>query len=99
MIGLHLVGKSDLAARLAAAVEVKAAQSTTAISRAHLAAAAEGAGAAWLHAALDGILTADEGSLPETLKRITGIGHTSGWDALAGAVTVFREVMGTAPSR
>jgi hypothetical protein len=93
MIGLHLVGKPDLAARLSAAVLIEAARFTTAISQAHLAAAAEGGGSEWLHAALDGVLAGDAESLPRALRKVGQIGHTSGWDALAGAVTVFAETL------
>lgn len=96
MIGLHLVGRPDLAARLWAAVQTKVAALSTAISRAHLAAAGEGAAAAGLHEALNGILATDGGSLPSALARVGQIGHTSGWDALAGAVTVFGQVLETA---
>ena len=87
MIALHLLGEPGLANRLGGIVETTA---TTAISAAHLAAAAEGSGSAPLHAALGAILAGDIGSIPEALQDVARIGHTSGFDALAGAVTVFR---------
>jgi hypothetical protein len=54
---------------------------TSAISAAHLAAAAAGEGHEALHRVLNGELDLDA---------LDAVGHTSGWDALAGAVAVMR---------
>ena len=54
---------------------------TSAISAAHLAAAAAGEGHEALHSVLDGELDLDA---------LDAVGHTSGWDALAGAAAVFQ---------
>ena len=91
MIGLQIVGRSDLSESLFGIVEEKVARCSNVISAAHLAAAAEGAGGEWLHAALNGILAGDVGLLPAALTNVGRMGHTSGWDALAGSITVFRE--------
>ena len=91
MIGLQLVGRSDLSDLLFEIVERKVTLRSNAISAAHLAAAAEGAGGEWLHAALNGTLAGDVGLLPTALANVGRMGHTSGSDALAGAITVFRE--------
>ena len=53
---------------------------TSAISAAHLAAAATGQAHEALHRILDGDLD---------LKALDAVGHCSGWDALAGAVAVL----------
>ena len=45
-----------------------------------------------LHAALNALVTGRADDLPAELERIEEIGHTSGWDALAGAVTALRSV-------
>lgn len=91
MIGLQVVGRSDLSELLFGIVKGKVALRSNAISAAHLAAAAEGAGGEWLHAALNGTLAGDVGLLPTALTNVGRMGHTSGWDALAGVITVFRE--------
>ena len=91
MIGLRAVDRFDLSEQLFAVVEEKVARRSNSISAAHLAAAAEGAGGEWLHAALNGTLAGDVGLLPAALTNVGRIGHTSGWDALAGAITVLRE--------
>lgn len=54
---------------------------TSAISAAHLAAAAAGEGHEALHAVLNGELDLDA---------LDAVGHTSGWDALAGAAAVLK---------
>ena len=97
MIGLQLVGRSDLSKLLFENVEGKVALRSNAISAAHLAAAAEGAGGEWLHGALNGILTGDVELLPTALTNVGRMGHTSGLDALAGAITVFREWLACEP--
>ena len=97
MIGLQIVGRSDLSESLFGIVEEKVARCSNAISAAHLAAAAEGAGGEWLHAALNGILAGDVGLLPAALTNVGRMGHTSGWDALAGSITVFREWLACEP--
>jgi hypothetical protein len=53
---------------------------TSAISAAHLAAAAAGQAHEALHEVLNGSLD---------FKRLDDVGHTSGWDALAGATAVI----------
>ena len=97
MISLRAVGRSDLAELLFGIVEEKVVRHSNAISAAYLAAAAEGAGGEWLHAALNGILAGDVGLLPTALNNVGRIGHTSGWDALAGAITVFRKWLACQP--
>jgi hypothetical protein len=87
MIALHLVRAPEPAARLYGAI---AAEATDGISLAHLAAAAEGAGCAALHAALDGVLAGDLAEMPARAAALGRIGHTSGWDALAGAAVALR---------
>jgi hypothetical protein len=63
---------------------------TTDIAGAHLAAAADGLGAAALHDALASILSGDAAALPAALARLDTVGHSSGWDGLAGALLVMR---------
>jgi Protein of unknown function (DUF2877) len=86
MIALHALGRGARAARLAAWALPLAETRTGAISRAHLACAAAGEGSAALHDFLAASLTGDTAALAETVAALGAIGHSSGWDMLAGAV-------------
>lgn len=86
MIALRTFGQGGAADRLAAWALPLARARTGAISTAHLASAAEGEGAAALHETLAALGTPGAPGLDARLDAIDAIGHTSGWDALAGAV-------------
>jgi hypothetical protein len=86
LVALHSLGASSVARSLAAEVLVRASQRTSEISRAHLGAAADGEGLAPLHAVLAILCTSGASGMSESLSAIDAIGHTSGWDALAGVV-------------
>lgn len=90
LIALRLLNRGALGARLWTGLEAAAARRSLDLSVAHLCAAAAGRGSAALHAALNAIVTGRTDDLPAVLERIEEIGHTSGWDALAGAVTALR---------
>jgi hypothetical protein len=90
MVALHLTGCGDTARRLSDAIKANSDLYCNPISASHLEAAAEGSCSAPIHAVLSAILAADTSTLSVNLARIGGIGHTSGWDTLAGAVTVLR---------
>lgn len=92
MIALRAFGHVGAADRLAADLLPPAPERTSTISLAHLRAAADGEGAAALHDALAGVARADEAALVEALRRLDRIGHSSGWDALAGAVAMLRAI-------
>ena len=78
---LHAAGRTTQARRLAAWALPLAREATGRISNAHLACAAEGECG---EAVNDAIVALLSGEVPD-LDRIDAIGHTSGWDALAGA--------------
>ena len=63
---------------------------TSAISAAHLAAAASGQVHEALHDVLDRLSAWRAGELRPSLARLDAVGHTSGWDALAGIAAVAR---------
>ncbi len=84
LIALHHLGAGDVARSLAAEALPRAEQRTNEISRAHLAAAAGGEGLAPLHAVLSSLCASKETRLGPCLSGVDTIGHTSGWDALAG---------------
>jgi uncharacterized protein DUF2877 len=86
VVALHAFGHRDAARRFAAWLLPLAQRETHPVSVAHLVAATEGFGSAALHACLH---DAAEAADPRAnLERISAIGHTSGWDALAGALAV-----------
>lgn len=85
LLALHAVGRPDVADRLAEWALGLAAKRTNPISRAHLAAAAEGSGAEAVHRTVNAVMAADRDAMPAALAAVEGIGHTSGWDALTGA--------------
>jgi hypothetical protein len=80
MVALRMDERGAQADALWRWLEPRLAERTSAISAAHLAAAAQGEAHEALHAVLAG---ADPALLD-------GVGHCSGWDALAGALAVYR---------
>jgi len=96
LCALHACGQTDRARALARCVMPLAASNTSRISRAHLACAAEGecgeAVARILHALLSG-----QTELEAPLQAVAAVGHTSGWDALAGIVLAL-EAMNAGPA-
>ena len=81
LIALHALARDAQAGALWRWLQPRLAAATSAISAAHLAAAAEGEGHEALHQVLQG--TAPPSALD-------AVGHCSGWDALAGAAAVLR---------
>jgi hypothetical protein len=84
LVALRYLGAHEVARSLASEVLHRARQRTNEISRAHLAAAAEGEGLAPLHDLLAKLGTVGAIRGGACLSAIDAIGHTSGWDALAG---------------
>jgi hypothetical protein len=89
-VALQLLDRPDLAEALWNGMRGALETGTNAISRAHLAAAARGLGGAAVHGILNDLLTGKSDALAARLAAIDRIGHTSGWDALAGAVVALR---------
>jgi hypothetical protein len=89
LVALALVGRIALRDRLWRALHRAIAERTTEISRAHLAAAAEGQGGAQLHSALSAIMRGASAGIEGACAALGGVGHTSGWDALAGGLLVL----------
>ncbi|MGE0849855.1 MAG: DUF2877 domain-containing protein [Hyphomicrobiaceae bacterium] len=88
LVALHAIGEVDAARDLRAAIAPAAPLATTPLSAAFLRAAAEGHSSEALHRAIIALL--EHQSVARYVKVVAGIGHTSGWDALAGAVLVLR---------
>lgn len=89
MIALHAVGEPGIAARIADWVLPLNPCLTGKISAAHLACAAGGQGAGAVHRTLEALGRSDAAALSRALTGIDRIGHSSGWDALAGAVVIL----------
>lgn len=85
LVALHVLGCRATAARLADWALPLARMHTGAISVAHLACAAAGEGCAALHDVLVALVMPNADGLREALASLTAIGHSSGWDMLAGA--------------
>jgi hypothetical protein len=81
LVALRLTGRSMQAEGLWRWLQPRLKERTSAISAAHLAAAAAGEAHEALHEALNGSLD---------FARLDAVGHCSGWDALAGAAAVLK---------
>jgi hypothetical protein len=92
LIALSLTKEDAARDALWRSIEPSLADRTHEISRAHLAAAAKGLGAATLHELLRAIITGRTSAIAGALGAATQVGHTSGWDALAGAVSALRSL-------
>ena len=90
LVALAAIGRTGLRDRLWRALAPLLAQRTVDISRAHLAAAAEGFGSACLHRALNAILAGAADDIAVAIAALASVGHTSGMDALAGVLAVLR---------
>ena len=90
MIVLHQLGQRAMVRPIAGLIGQVGGRATTQISLAHLEAAAEGLGNVRLHETINGMVGGKQGVTDDLLSAIDRIGHCSGWDALAGAVTVLR---------
>jgi len=90
LIALSLIGRTRLRDRLWQALAPLLVRRTGHISRAHLAAAAAGLGSSALHAVLCAILAGRADAISVAVASIAGVGHTSGWDALAGSIAGLR---------
>lgn len=90
LVALRWLGRGAQADSLWRWLEPRLAAGTSAISAAHLAAAAGGEAHEALHEVLRDMSAWEAPDLLPALARLDAIGHTSGWDALAGIVAVAR---------
>lgn len=85
MATLHYLGRADIAGRLAQSVLPAAQTGTSLISASYLKCAADGQASAVLFDVLDCLTGGGEAALDDRLAAIGAVGHSSGWDTLAGA--------------
>jgi hypothetical protein len=90
LVALHAVGHAGMAAELYGALAVAAPMATSPISAAFLRAAAEGLGCEALHAAIAAVLEGEAEAVSDWAEALGRIGHTSGWDGMAGAMLVLQ---------
>ena len=88
LIALRALGWPQVADTLGWWLLPRARARTHAISYAHLASAAGGEGAAALHDTLATLCSPGAPGLRERADALTTLGHSSGWDAMAGMVLV-----------
>jgi hypothetical protein len=93
LIALHALGAHAAAGGLGTWLLARAGDRTHRISLGHLACAADGEGAGALHEALAAISSPGSPGLGRCLEALGQIGHSSGWDALAGVVAATRAVI------
>lgn len=98
LVALHAVGWTAVADSLARAISMAAQTATSPLSGAFLRAATRGFGSEALHATILALL-AGRTALAPHLEALDRIGHTSGWDALAGSVLVLQAFRTTAVQR
>jgi hypothetical protein len=96
MIALHCMGCDWLRDAFWSRLQASAATGTGPISYAHLEAAAQGYGHEALHWTLNTLLAGRAGDMRANLAAIGAIGHTSGWDALAGIVLALQALTAAA---
>ena len=90
LVALHAVDQTDMARALYAEIAKAAPSATSPLSAAFLRAAAEGLGCEALHAAIAAVLEGQSEALAGRVEALGRVGHTSGWDALAGALLVLQ---------
>jgi hypothetical protein len=90
LIALRAIGRADAVQDLDWQIASEAAGATTPLSCAFLRAAADGLGCASLHGAIAALLEDDRSALAGDVDALGRIGHTSGWDALAGAALALQ---------
>ena len=91
LIALHICGEKSVKKNLYVQVD-SLLDSTGPVSKAHLKVAALGEGSHSLHQVINMLLKGNDAKLELAIHTINQIGHTSGWDALAGAAVVLRQL-------
>lgn len=89
MIALRALGHFEISGEISGVILNQAGYRTNKISRAHLECAARGQGAKALHETISAMGMADKARLGSALRALDKLGHTSGWDSLAGVVCVL----------
>ena len=94
MLALHAAGRLGLRDQIRDAVLAVATYRTNAISLAHLTCAAQGLAAEPVHNLIHAVMVADIGEITSIADDIDQLGHTSGWDIVAGVACALAFVAG-----
>jgi hypothetical protein len=98
LIALRALGWPTAADALAGWLLPRARSETHTISYAHLSCAAEGQGAGAVHDTLAALCVRGAPRLREHLAALAALGHSSGWDTLAGVVLVAEVAAASRPT-
>ncbi len=99
MLALVAIGYRSLAQPVETLVLASARERTNAISAAHLRSAAHGEGSAAIHGLLAAVCGQSKRSIGVWVREVDQIGHTSGWDMVAGIEMVLCAVLEDASKR
>lgn len=89
MITLRALGETEICHRLWIPTKRCALEIDNPIATAHLEAAFEGLANSGVHRMLNAIMAGLGEEIQDAVNDIDGIGHTSGWDAMAGIIAVL----------
>jgi len=89
LIAARYLGRAEAASTLWSELSPTAINQTNKISFAHLSASGQGFGAAPLHSLLASMIENRDDHMTESLDAVARIGHSSGFDAVAGALILF----------
>ena len=92
LIALSACGAKRWQNQLANVVQASL-KGTGSVSQTHLKAAVKGGGGEALHQALVALMAGEGDRLRSALSALDRVGHTSGWDGLAGVVTVLQAII------
>ena len=90
LIALKALGNSEMKKQLFLQISHQL-KNTGPVSRAHLKAAAAGEGHEIIHRIINALIKGDTNQIRLLTEEIRLLGHTSGWDTIAGLVTVIRK--------
>ena len=91
LVALSIIDRQDLMSGICQIIQPLINELTGPISSLHILAAIDGEASEVLHKALNSILVGGRDEISQCINSVSVAGHTSGWDALAGAITVLRE--------
>lgn len=89
MITLQRINEGPVLEKLSDAVKRRVRARTNPISAQHLLAASEGLGSAAFHEVLTALESLDQNLHTKAFYKLASVGHTSGWDAMAGLYTTL----------
>ena len=90
MITLRALHDPKPLSALASAIEQAAPAATHPISQQLLHAAAQGLGSSAFHDVLSALQKTEASAQTAAVGKLTAVGHTSGWDAVAGLYTTLK---------